>query len=80
VSWLYVEKARQLLKEAGYDGRPVVLLDPTDLPFMHAATLVTRELLTEAGINVDLQPMDWSTLVSHRAEKKPPDEGGWRGQ
>jgi peptide/nickel transport system substrate-binding protein len=77
VSWLYVEKAKQLLKEAGYDGRPVVLLDPTDRPEMHAATLVTRELLTKAGINVDLQPMDWSTLVSRRAEKKPPAEGGW---
>jgi peptide/nickel transport system substrate-binding protein len=77
VSWLYVEKAKQLLKEAGYDGRPVVLLDPTDHPVMHAATLVTRELLTKAGINVDLQPMGWSTLVSRRAEKKPPAEGGW---
>ena len=53
VSWLYVEKAKQLLKEAGYDGRPVVVLDPTDQPVMHAATLVTRELLTKAGINVD---------------------------
>jgi peptide/nickel transport system substrate-binding protein len=77
VSWLYIEKAKQLLKEAGYDGRPVVLLDPTDLPHFHAATLVTRELLTKAGINVDLQPMDWSTLVSRRAEKNPPAEGGW---
>jgi peptide/nickel transport system substrate-binding protein len=77
VSWLYLEKAKQLLKEAGYDGRPVVLLDPTDRPDIHAATLVTRELLTKAGVNVDLQPMDWSTLVSRRAEKKPPAEGGW---
>src|SRR5262249_43478398 len=77
VSWLYIEKAKQLLKEAGYDGRPVVLLDPTDRPEMHAATLVTRELLTKAGINVDLQPMGWSTLTSRRAEKKPQAEGGW---
>ena len=53
------------------------ILDPTDLPHFHAATLVTRELLTKAGINVDLQPMDWSTLVSRRAEKTPPAEGGW---
>src|SRR5262245_29716873 len=77
VSWLYVEKAKQLLKEAGYDGQPVVLLDPTDYSDLHAATLVTRELLTKAGINVDLQPMDWNTLVARRAEKKPPAEGGW---
>jgi peptide/nickel transport system substrate-binding protein len=71
------EKAKQLLKEAGYDGQPVVLLDPTDIPLLHAATLVTRELLTKIGVKVDLQAMDWSTLISRRAEKKPPAEGGW---
>jgi peptide/nickel transport system substrate-binding protein len=71
------EKAKRLLQEAGYDGRPVVLLDPTDIPLLHAATLVTRELLTKAGVKVDLQAMDWSTLISRRAEKKPPAEGGW---
>lgn len=72
-----LDRARQLLKEGGYDGRPVVLMDPTDYPSIHGATLVIRELLTQAGVNVDLQAMDWSTLVSRRAEKKPPKEGGW---
>jgi peptide/nickel transport system substrate-binding protein len=72
-----IGRAKQLLKEAGYDGRPVVLLDPTDIPLLHAATLVSRELLTKAGVKVDLQAMDWSTLISRRAEKKPPAEGGW---
>jgi peptide/nickel transport system substrate-binding protein len=71
------EKAKQLLKEAGYDGRPVVVLDPTDLKELHAFTLVTAQLLTKIGVKVDLQAMDWSTLVSRRAEKKPPAEGGW---
>jgi peptide/nickel transport system substrate-binding protein len=71
------DKAKRLLNEAGYDGRAVVLLDPTDIPLLHSATLVTRELLTKAGLKVDLQAMDWSTLVSRRAEKKPPAEGGW---
>src|SRR5207245_8969620 len=36
-----LERARQLLKESGYDGRPIVLLDPTDTPFAHASALVT---------------------------------------
>ncbi|HWP46979.1 MAG TPA: ABC transporter substrate-binding protein [Candidatus Limnocylindrales bacterium] len=72
-----LEKARQLMKEAGYDGRPVVLMDPTDMPILHVATLVTQQLLTQIGVKVDLQAMDWSTLVSRRAEKKPPEEGGW---
>jgi len=72
-----LEKARQLMKEAGYNGRPVVLMDPTDRLQLHAATLVTQYLLTKIGVKVDLQAMDWSTLVSRRAEKKPPEEGGW---
>jgi peptide/nickel transport system substrate-binding protein len=72
-----LEKAKQLMQEAGYDGRPVVLMDPTDLPQLHALTLVTQQLLTKIGVKVDLQAMDWSTLVSRRAEKKPPAEGGW---
>lgn len=72
-----LERARQLLQEGGYDGRPVVLLDPTDYPSIHGATLVIRELLGQAGVKVDLPAMDWSTLISRRAEKKPPKEGGW---
>ncbi|HXH13657.1 MAG TPA: ABC transporter substrate-binding protein [Alphaproteobacteria bacterium] len=71
------EKAKQLMTEAGYDGRPVVLMDPTDISTLHAFTLVTQQLLTKIGVKVDLQAMDWSTLVSRRAEKKPPAEGGW---
>jgi peptide/nickel transport system substrate-binding protein len=72
-----LEKATQLMKEAGYDGRPVVLMDPTDLADLHAFTLVTQQLLTKIGVKVELQAMDWSTLVSRRAEKKKPEEGGW---
>jgi len=72
-----LDRARQLMKEAGYDGRPVVLMDPTDIAILHAATLVTRELLTQIGVTVDLQAMDWSTLVARRAKKEPTKEGGW---
>ena len=72
-----LDRARDLMKEAGYDGRPVVLLDPTDIPFLHGATLVTRELLTRIGVAVDLQSMDLSTVIARRAKKDPPRAGGW---
>src|SRR5262245_1513156 len=39
-----LERARQLLKESGYDGRPIVVLDPTDSPYAHAPALVTADL------------------------------------
>jgi peptide/nickel transport system substrate-binding protein len=34
--------------------------------------LVTQQFLTKIGVKVDLQSMDWGTLVSRRAEKKAP--------
>ena len=44
-----VARARQLLKESGYDGRPVVVIDPTDTPYAHGASLVTAAALTVAA-------------------------------
>jgi len=72
-----LDRARSLMKESGYDGRPVVVLDPTDRPELHGAALVTRELLTKIGVTVDLQALDWSTLITRRAKKEPPAAGGW---
>jgi peptide/nickel transport system substrate-binding protein len=72
-----LDRARQLFKESGYDGRPVVVLDPTDSPYAHAPALVTMEVLKSLGANADLQAMDWSTMVARRAKKEPPTQGGW---
>jgi peptide/nickel transport system substrate-binding protein len=72
-----LQKAQQLMQEAGYDGRPIVLMDPTDIPALHTATLVTAQLLRKIGVHVQVQAMDWATLISRRAEKKAPEEGGW---
>src|SRR6266545_5074171 len=71
------ERARQLMKEAGYDGRPIVVLDPTNIAMLHAVSLVTADLLQKIGCKVDLQAMDWGTLVARRAMKTPTTEGGW---
>lgn len=72
-----VEKAKALLKEAGYDGTPVVIMHPTDTPSTSSQPVVATELLRAAGFKVDLQPMDWQTLVARRASQKPIAEGGW---
>jgi peptide/nickel transport system substrate-binding protein len=69
--------ARQLVKESGYDGRPVVVLHVTDIPFMNAAAIVTRQRLESIGFKVILKDMDWSTNLIVRARKEPPDKGGW---
>ena len=71
------EKAKALIKEAGYKGEPVVVMMATDQPIVNAQGLVTADLLKRLGINVDLEAMDWGTLITRRASKEPIDKGGW---
>jgi peptide/nickel transport system substrate-binding protein len=70
-------KARQLVKESGYDGRPIVVIHVTDRPYMNAAAIVTRQRLESIGFKVILKGLDWSTGLIVRARKEPPDKGGW---
>jgi peptide/nickel transport system substrate-binding protein len=71
------ERSRQLLKEAGYDGTPVTLMHSTDLQVLANLASVAKQLLEKGGFTVDMQSMDWQTLVSRRAKKELPSAGGW---
>ncbi|WIM14402.1 ABC transporter substrate-binding protein [Enhydrobacter sp.] len=71
------EGSRKLLKEAGYDGTPIVLLQSTDLAVLTNLAPVAKGLLERGGFKVDMQSMDWQTLVARRAKKTAPSEGGW---
>ena len=70
-------KAKEMLKEAGYDGTPIVMMRPTDLAAITKLPLVAKQQLEAAGFKVDLQQMDWASLVARRAKKEPPAQGGW---
>jgi peptide/nickel transport system substrate-binding protein len=71
------KKAAQMLKDAGYDGTPVVLMRPTDLAAIAKIPLVAKQQLEAAGFKVDMQQMDWATLLARRAKKDAPKDGGW---
>ena len=66
------EKAQELLKEAGYDGTPIVLMHSTDLQVLTNLAPVAKSLMEKAGFKVDMQSMDWQTVVARRAKKDPP--------
>ncbi len=70
-------KAKQLFAEAGYKGEPIVVLLPTDRPQYAAATTVLIDEMRKAGLNIDIQALDWATISSRRAQKTPPNKGGW---
>jgi peptide/nickel transport system substrate-binding protein len=74
-----IETAKRLLKEAGYNGEPVVMMNPKDQAMISAMTTMTGQLLQKAGINVDMQNVDWGTLVGRRALKDDPktSRAGW---
>jgi peptide/nickel transport system substrate-binding protein len=55
----------------------VVLMKPTDLAAIQKLPDVAAQLMRQAGFKVDLQAMDWNTLVGRRAKKDPPAQGGW---
>jgi peptide/nickel transport system substrate-binding protein len=73
------KKAQDLLKEAGYDGTPIVLLHSTDLQVLTNLAPVAKQLMEKAGFRVDMQSMDWQTVVARRVKKDPANAGGWHG-
>ena len=71
------KKAQELLKEAGYNGAPLVLMASTDLAILTNLSPIAKQQLERAGFKVDMQSMDWQTLVARRAKKDAPSAGGW---
>jgi peptide/nickel transport system substrate-binding protein len=72
-------RAQALLKEGGYDGTPIVLMHSTDLQVLTNLAPVAKSLMEKAGFKVDMQSMDWQSVVARRAKKDPPAQGGWHG-
>lgn len=70
-------RARKLLKQASYDGTSVVMMQAIDIAAMANLGRVAKAQLEAAGFRVDLQTMDWQTLVTRRNRKEPSDKGGW---
>jgi peptide/nickel transport system substrate-binding protein len=69
-----VEKAAAALKQAGYSGEKIVILQATDLPNNRAVASVTADLFTRMGMNVELAASDWATVGARRMRKEP---GAW---
>lgn len=70
-------RATQMLKESGYAGQKVVVINPTDFPQIHPLGLVTADTLKRIGMNVDLQETDWGSVVQRRSSMEPVEKGGW---
>ncbi len=72
-----LDRVRRAIKEAGYGGERVVLMTPANYPGTNPLGIVAADVMTRVGLNVDLQSIDWGTLVQRRASRNPIDKGGW---
>jgi len=70
-------RSRALLKEAGYDGTPIVLMQSSDLFWQTNLAPVAKRLMEQGGFKVDMQALDWQSIVVRSSRKNPPEAGGW---
>jgi peptide/nickel transport system substrate-binding protein len=72
-----IARAAEALKAAGYAGERTVLLAPSDYPQINALSLVTADVMTKMGFNLDVVSTDWGTVIQRRASQEPVERGGW---
>jgi peptide/nickel transport system substrate-binding protein len=72
-----LNKIKADLTAAGYKGEKIVVLAATTLPNIWAEAQVATDLLSRIGFNVDMQSLEWGTVVQRRASREPIDKGGW---
>lgn len=69
--------ATRMLAASGYAGQRVAIISPTDYPQIGPLGQVTADRLRRIGMNVDLQEMDWGSVVQRRTSRESVDKGGW---
>jgi len=63
-------KARTLAAQGGYKGEPIRVLTSRQYDFHYNMSLIMAEQLKRAGFKVDLNVVDWATLVQRRNDPK----------
>lgn len=63
--WPYdPEKARQLLRQAGYRGEPIRIKTNRKYAYMFENAIAVQAMLTAVGIHAPLDVVDWATQLS----------------
>ncbi len=72
-----LDRAKELMRAAGYTNQPMRLIGPTDILAPSAMTQVGADLVRRLGFNADIVLTDWGTTVQRRTSREPIDRGGW---
>jgi peptide/nickel transport system substrate-binding protein len=57
------DEARRLLREAGYDGRPVKLVTTQRFMSLYNGAVFVQEMAREVGLNIELEVLEWATML-----------------
>ena len=72
-----LDKIKKDLASAGYKGERVVVLAASTIPTIYAEAQVATDVLQRIGMNVEMQILEWGSVVARRASRAPVDKGGW---
>ena len=72
-----MDRARAALRDAGYNGEPIIHINPSDFPAVTQQGRLTVELMRKLGVNMQPIESDWATILARRANRNPPAQGGW---
>ena len=71
------ERARKLLREAGYNNEPVVFLHSVSSALLNPMGLVIADQMRRAGFNIQMATSDYATVAQRRLKRDPVSAGGW---
>jgi peptide/nickel transport system substrate-binding protein len=72
-----LDRAKALMREAGYTNQQMRLIAPTDILAPAAMSQVGADLVQRLGFNADTVFADWGTVVQRRTSREPVERGGW---
>ncbi|ONG58674.1 ABC transporter substrate-binding protein [Pseudoroseomonas deserti] len=72
-----LERARQMLKDSGYNNERVVFLHSATSPLINPMAMVVVDRMKRLGLNVDQQLMDWAVVAQRWSSREPVERGGW---
>jgi peptide/nickel transport system substrate-binding protein len=61
-----LERAKRLLREGGYAGQKVTLINATDVGFVNAMNMVAVDVLRRVGMEVEVLASDVATMAQRR--------------
>ena len=63
-----LERAKALLKEAGYNGQPLKIVTNKRYSDMYSAALIVQSMARLAGFNIEVEVLDWAAQLDRYAK------------